>query len=93
MLNLDIGFGACVSHVLERNCTFHVLARKYSLVFPFHEDLNVGWHGGRVSMRTGALKFGGELPAGTLSCIQVEAEWDVPTLAFCILSTRVNHVG
>jgi hypothetical protein len=92
MLNLDIGFGACVSHVLERNRTFHVLAREDCLVFPFHEDLDVGWHGGRVSMWT-ALKFGEELPAGTLSYSQVEAGWDVPTLAFCILSTRMNRVG
>lgn len=52
MLTLQVGLGACVSHVLERNCTFHVLSRENRLVFPLHKDLDVGWHGGRVSMWT-----------------------------------------
>jgi hypothetical protein len=41
--------GCGISHVLEGNCTVHVLPGKYSLVLPFHEDLDVGGHGGAVS--------------------------------------------
>lgn len=68
---LVVGLGPCVSYVFERNSTFHAFTRKDSLVFPFHEDLDVGWHDGRVSMW--ALKSGKELPAGTISCDYVEA--------------------
>jgi hypothetical protein len=34
-----------ISHVLERDGTFHIFSCEYGLVFPFHEDLDVGWHG------------------------------------------------
>ena len=61
-----VGIGASIGHVLECYSAFHILSCKYSLVLPFHEDLDVGWHGGCVSMWAavrGELRPGGELPA------------------------------
>lgn len=38
-----------VCYVLEGDRAFHIFSGKYSLVLPFHEDLDVGGHGGAVS--------------------------------------------
>jgi hypothetical protein len=42
-------FGRSICNVLEGDGAFHILPRKYRLILPFHEDLDVGRHGGAVS--------------------------------------------
>lgn len=45
-----------ICDVLERNCTFHILSCEYGLVFPFHKDLDVRWHGDHRAITIGAEK-------------------------------------
>lgn len=44
--------------ILKRDGAFHFLACKYGLVFPFHEDLDVGRHGGALSACGPTAVFG-----------------------------------
>ena len=54
--------GTSFSHIFKGDGAFHIFPRKYSLVLPFHEDLDVGRHDGQsVSMWAVGLLCGRSL--------------------------------